>query len=154
MSTPTTQIVRRRYDDDALRAIRTADDAAKLAVEIDGAIEDISDILGTGFAVLDKNEKSRLIGIPFLVLDWKFSKGDMGEFASMLVVTRGGEKYIVNDGSTGIADQLRRLGTPRAIKVSHGLRVSEYDVEDRETGQVMVTPTGEIMRAKTFYLAT
>lgn len=147
MSSQTSEVAVRRFDDDTLRSIRSFDDALAAARAVDGDILDVADSeLSTGFAVLDTNGKARLVGVPFIVLDWRFANGEKGEFVSLSIVTKHNEKLIVNDGSTGIRDQMKRLGQPRTLGVRHGLRVSEYDYTDQATG--------EISRAKTYYLDT
>src|SRR5438270_347349 len=61
--------------------------------------------LGNGWAVLGSKEKGRLVGVPFLVLSYSMNDGDNGEFVSAQVVTNT-ERLILNDGSTGIYQQL------------------------------------------------
>jgi hypothetical protein len=117
--------------DDDLRQIQTMDDAMAYAVEQWGEVTDFAAEFGTGFIVLPKQDKSKLVGKRCLVLSWKFYHGDFGTFVSALVVTDDG-KYIVNDGGTGIAEQLYdvslRMGDRRrALALRHGLRESEYD---------------------------
>lgn len=147
MST-TTDVAVRRIGEDELRGIRSFEDARALAHAVDGGILDIADSeLSTGFAVLDTDSKARLVGVPLVILDWRFQIGDKGEFVSLVVVTKSNEKLIINDGSTGIRDQMKRFtGEPRALGLRHGLRVSEYDYTDKTTK--------EVSRAKTYYLDT
>jgi len=104
---------------------------------------------GTGFEVLDTKEKGRLVGVPFIVLDWDFHEGDNGDFVSLQVITNANEKLIINDGSTGIFKQMWEInaaGEARAIFVKKGLRRSDYEYTDRETGAKKP--------ATTFYLDT
>lgn len=104
--------------------------------------------LGDGWAVLNNKEKSRLVGVPLLVLSWTFNEGDNGEFASLQVLTNN-ERMIVNDGSTGIYQQLKALsenGEMRAVYAKHGLRESKYTYQDPKTG--------EEKPASTFYIDT
>lgn len=92
---------------------------------------------GSGFDILDTKEKQRLVGVPFIILDWSFNEGDNGEFVSLRIVTKANEHLIVNDGSTGILRQMQeigQLGEDRAIFVKKGLRVSNYEYTDKETG--------------------
>lgn len=114
--------------------------------EADGIIS--STELGSGWAVLATTEKGRLVGVPLIVLDWTFNDGDNGEFVSARVITKPGERLVINDGSTGICQQLRELEMreeTRAIFCKRGLRVSEYDYTDKD---------GTKRPAKTFYLDT
>jgi len=108
----------------------------------------VSDVTeyGTGFEVCE--DKRQLVRVPFIVLDWRFSEGDHGRFVSMTVVTRDGRKLIINDGSTGIRQQMEKITEDRlkrfegdltkahaGLAVPKGLRVSEYVYVDRETGK-------------------
>lgn len=113
-------------------------DALALAKEVYGeeAVLLASDAIGDGFALTDN--KDIFIGVPTIFLKWTFSKGDYidpetGEkrdFASCRVVTPNG-KFIINDGGTGIAEQLRQFsadnfGRQGGLVAQKGLRKSEY----------------------------
>jgi hypothetical protein len=103
---------------------------------------------GTGFEVLDKDAKGQLVGVPFIVLDWTLNEGDFGEFVSLRLVTQDNRKLIVNDGSTGIAKQIREIaevGEQRALYVKKGLRRSDYEYTAKD---------GSKKPATTFYLDT
>src|SRR6266480_2334312 len=43
--------------------------------------------LGSGWAILNNKEKSRLVGVPMLILSYNFNEGDNGEFVSAQVLT-------------------------------------------------------------------
>jgi hypothetical protein len=103
-----------------------------------------------------EDDKSKLIGVPCVFVSWTFSEGDHGEFVSArVVVDRGNaiEKVVINDGSTGICEQLRQInndGAPQMMYAPRGLRKSEYTalVPDPKTGEMKET------RATTFYVDT
>lgn len=104
---------------------------------------------GSGFSVLDTKEKGRLVGVPFIILDWQFNEGDNGQFVSLRVITQANEKLVINDGSTGIYRQLMEIadtGEERAVFCKRGLRVSNYDYTDPKTQ--------EKKPASTYYLDT
>lgn len=113
-----------------------------------------ADVLGTGFTVLD--DKDRLIGVPFYIVDWHVSTGDNGEFTSLLVLTPE-VKIVVNDGGSGIPAQIQEL-EPYArdgiIFVPKGLRKSVfyYDPENVEDKSREQQPG--YRKATTYYLAT
>lgn len=145
---------KRVLSEDTLRNIHSLNDAFR-ALEIEGiSAEDYADY-GTGFDVLDSDNKSRLLKVPFAILEWTFTKGNFGEYVACVVVTEDGGKYILLDGSTGIREQLRSVTRQRIAKglgcpqqgliVRKGLRVSEYDYVDPKTH--------ETSKAKTYYLA-
>lgn len=134
-----------------LRNIKSLDDALALMDSFDGA-EDFSDY-GSGFEVIDN--KDVLIGVPFLAMEWRFTRSKQygGEFVSILTITKDGVKGIVNDGSTGICAQMRRVTDERiaagrrnpqtGLVVSRGLRRSDYTTE----------VNGNSIEASTYYLA-
>lgn len=121
-----------------LRSVASFDDAMGLLDNFHGA--ESYDNYGNGFEILDN--KNRLVDNPFVVLEWRFNKSKQfaQEFVSMLVVTKSGEKLIVNDGSTGIAAQMRMVTDERirtgarspqtGLLVSRGLRRSDYKFTD------------------------
>lgn len=111
-----------------MRAITSYEEALALAEAVHGSVIDIAEELGTGFALLE--DKGKLEDVEFVLLQWRFNAGDFGGFVSAGLVTITGDKYIINDGSTGIMSQLMELTqeTKRfgGVKVPKGLRKSEY----------------------------
>lgn len=103
--------------------------------------------IGDGFKLLDN--KDNLLGVEMLLVSWDFHNGDHGEFVSAKVVTRAGDKYIVNDGSSGIRDQLQGLtsskGSYGPLFCRKGLRRSDYEYTNED---------GKKTPAKTYYLDT
>jgi len=107
-------------------------------------------------------DKNQLVGRAFLAVQWKFhqSKEYVGsEYVSVYVITQdslnGETHFVINDGSTGIARQLRDL-TDSRLEAGHrtpysgalvkgGLKLSEYERTD-EKGTV-------IGKGKTYYLS-
>lgn len=128
----------RAFSVEELRSINSFDDALNLTVAKFGTeIPQASEEIGDGFTLLDKEEKDILIRRDMILLDWSFSKGDFGsDFVTIRCVTRDGGRYIVNDGGTGICEQLReyseRTGRYSALRVERGLRKSEYSNEYSE----------------------
>lgn len=145
----------RLYDDAALRNIASFDDAMALTTTILGAEPvDAADEIGNGFTVLPTDEKARLVGVPFIILSVDFAQGNNGPYASTMIVTKEGERLILNDGSTGIYAQLdewcvksSRVG---GLMVA-GLRRSEYKRSDPEAMRVKAE-SGTVLRGVTFYL--
>lgn len=135
------------FEEHQLRDLTQMSDVLAIA---GGNVANISDVLGNGFAVLE--DKTRLLDTEFVVVRYGEHKSDKGsgKFATMHVITRDGNKFVVNDGSTGIMAQLAEIkkeyGRVCPLYVPRGLRVSEYEIEDEKTG--------EMKRAKTFYLNT
>jgi hypothetical protein len=139
--------------DAALSDIKSFDDALRIMQEA-GVVADSMSDYGTGFALL--KDKERLVSLPFIIVEWRFNNSDLNEagFASFACITKHGDKYVVNDGSTGIADQLRSV-TQRRIAAGHktpqngllvpaGLTVSRYDFTDAD---------GKQKPATTYYLS-
>lgn len=105
------------------------DDAMALAQQITGeSVKSFADEMGNGFAIL--KDKAKLIGVRCLFLKWRFTDGDFGRFVNVAVLTPDGSKYIVNDGSTGIGDQLYQFtqdtGKDAFYLADNGLRESTY----------------------------
>lgn len=134
------------YDVTELRGISSFEEALALVQEKMGDTVNAEKELGTGFRVLNGPDKDRLLGVTFIILSMDFNNGDQGDFVSFLCVTEEGNKYIVNDGSTGIfktLDEYRlRGGKPGALLVNGGLRKSEYEKEVE----------GKMTKAVTYYL--
>lgn len=129
---------------DDLRNLSVADLASYPTVQA-------SEAIGTDqFGPILQN-KSELVGKPFVVVHWEFHKSEEygGEFVSLWVLTNDDAKYIVNDGSTGICDQLRELtddqGVDSMLVCPHGFRRSDYE---------KTLPDGKTIQASTFYLDT
>lgn len=136
--------------DAELREIEDIDDVTRVIGVTDIAeITTIGSVLGTGFNVLD--DKSKLLDVGFIIVKYGVHKSDKngGEFSTLHVVTNDKNKYIVNDGSTGIHAQMaelkEKMGHVCPLFVPRGLRMSEYDYEDGK---------GNKTRARTFYLNT
>lgn len=140
--------------DDAMLAEVTDLNSALAALEAGGiATESISDY-GNGFVLLPN--KDQLVGKPFLIIQWRFNDGDYAQkFVSAAVVTENGDKFILNDGGSGICAQLVRVTKTRLAKgqkqtaqsaliCRNGLTRSDY---------TYVNDKGEKTPAVTYYLA-
>lgn len=136
--------------DAVLSEISSFDDAMRVVNDVFGGnIVEADKELGTGFSVLDN--KNVLIGVPFIAVKIDQHTGDHGLFTSLHVVTAEGRKYIVNDGSTGIHDQIVELykrkpamvGMP--LMVRRGLRRSDYQHPEHgpSTTYYLDTSSGE-----------
>jgi hypothetical protein len=142
------------WDEETLRNITSFDDAVRLVEETHGPIVSADEELGDGFTLLSTEDKDLLIGLPMLLMAWRFNDGDAGRFVSIRVLVQNRDKsvsrYIFNDGSTGICEQLAkfqlRTGRAGGLKVQNGLRRSDYLYED--------PTTGEQRPASTYYLDT
>jgi len=113
-------------------------------------ITEASEAIGTDQYGPILEDKHKLVGVPMAIVRWDFYPGDFGEFVSAWVLTGSEDRYIVNDGSSGIYRQLRDLtnkdGQNAMLVCKHGLRVSKYDKE---------LPNGQTIKdAETFYIDT
>lgn len=136
------------FSEDALGELESISD---VLAATGGTIPSAADVLGNGFGILE--DKMRLVNVEFIIVKYgehTSEKVKGKKFATIHVITRGGDKYVVNDGSTGIMEQLRKLkedqGHVCPLYVPRGLRVSDYEYEDPNTG--------EVSAAQTFYLNT
>lgn len=156
-----TEIAKPDLTNEQLRNLQSWEDVqALINAEFGGAI-DAAGELGDGFALLDN--KRSLEGIPLIFLTWDFRtstkyqeevNGEIqpGVFVSARVVAQtpvGLKKYIINDGSTGIRDQLKELtartGRQGGLTAKLGLRASDYDYVDEK---------GKKTEATTYYINT
>lgn len=138
----------------ALPEFATIGDA--MAWAQDRGVLDAAQVLGDGYDPL-KN-KSRLVNVPFLIVDWTFNHGDQGEYVSCKIITQANEKFRISDGGTGIYRQLWDLadsgvpvGTP--IAVYGGVVQSDYKLRD-QNGKLLLDEKGKEQSATTFYLST
>ena len=154
----------RAFTDDSLREIQTFDQAMSLVAEYTGGVIESIDDYGNGFEVLPTADKPRLKGVPFMILEWRFAEGKEGEMVTAMIVTEQGEKLILNDGSTGVKDQLKRITAKRIadrgmnpvaaqtnLHCPRGVRVSTYPRKD-ETGAIMLDGKGLPLMGTTIYL--
>ena len=118
------------------------------------AVTSAADVLGTGFTVLD--DKDKLVGVPFYIVDWHVSAGDNGEFMSLLILTQEA-KLVVNDGGSGIPAQIQEL-EPYArdgiIFVPKGLRKSVFYYDPENVDNKSREQQPGYRKATTYYLAT
>lgn len=141
-----------RINTEQYAGISSFEDALALVQDVFGGEVIDSQDLGDGFALVE--DKTGLLGTPFIILAATFSEGEykredgtMGTFVSCRIVTEDGRKMVLNDGGSGIHDQIQMLWTMKPEVVGKpiicrkGLRVSEYDHP-------------KYGKAKTFYLDT
>lgn len=158
------------FDVETLRSIESMDDALA-AINARGiTIKDAAEYLGDGFELLDEKDKVQLVGLPFLILEGTEAAGDYGRtFVSLRIITKDGRKLILNDGGTGIRDQvvdfLTRNETVTGLAITNGLRESKYRFCDPEQGgcrhinkdnaaQCVQCGHSPLSPASTFYLDT
>jgi hypothetical protein len=139
-----------------LKAVNDFEDALALVKEVYGesAVELASEALGDGFALTDNKEQ--FVGVPMVFVKWVFSPGTYvdqktGEkrgFVSCRVATPGG-KFIINDGSTGLFEQLKQYtadheGQQGGLVAQKGLRVSRYSNEFTTDGETFYIDTSAV----------
>ena len=135
-----------------LRGIACFSDAISLAESVYGTVALSSEVLGDGFTLV---EKDKLVGVPFVLIDYtvhtsstNFDENGEGlKFVTVRCVTQEDKRVAFNDGSTGVARQLRDLAAREiygGIYVQNGLRASEYEVLDAK---------GRKSSATTYYLS-
>ena len=146
-----------RLTDEELNQLTTVEQAA--AALGAKSIEDLS-WDSSNYTLL--SDKSKLIGKRFLAVQWNFHQSAEyvdSEFVSVYIITAdtidGENRFIFNDGSTGVCAQLRALTSKRTADghatpsggalIKSGLKLSEYDRLDG-TGKV-------IGKGKTYYLS-
>lgn len=120
-----------QFDTQALREINSLDEALAAINAAGITVVDATEVMGDGFELLDEKEKSQLVGVHFVIMSAAEAPGDYGKsFVSLRVVTKDGRKLIINDGSTGIRDQIvdytTHHGSPVGLHFPNGLRASTY----------------------------
>lgn len=129
------------FNADDFASITSYDDVLALVGEkLGGEIIDATE-LGDGFTVVD--DKDSLIGSEFMIIGVGVGTGEhknevtgevtRSQFLSCRLVTKDGRKLVLNDGSTGIYQQITTLWVKhpetrgKPIRVLNGLRKSSYD---------------------------
>lgn len=100
---------------------------------------DANEAFNGGFELV---EKEKLEGVPFVVMDWKFSAGKYNEdFVIVRAMTTDSRKVVFNDGSTGIRQQLRDYEQAHGKRPLHsmGLRSSVYTYKDQDGNETPAT---------------
>lgn len=115
-----------------------------------------AEVAKSDVTVLNQDDKDQLIGKPFIIVSVKVNQGNFGPFVTLTCLGKGNEKFVINDGSTGIADQMadlvRRFGPEKPIYVPNGLRRSDYFV-DNDTQAISKDPRPNSFKQSTYYLA-
>lgn len=152
-----------RFDDEILGNLKSFDDVLTLFRDSGLVIESSADY-GAGFTELPDRDKGRLVGVPFVIVEYRFgtsdehfdADGNGRPYVVCLVMTRHQEKYRFTDGGTGIFSQLVRIrdgrvsdgmnpaNVYRGIMVPNGLTRSDYKY---------INDKGETSSATTFYLS-
>ena len=88
------------------------------------------DALGDGYRLIP--DKDLLVKVPFVIVSYVFNVEEDTKrvFVTMRVLTKNDEKWIVNDGGTGILAQMQEASDralPLPIYVEGGLRKSTYN---------------------------
>lgn len=130
-SAKSTAVAITSFSDEDLRGLKSFSDAFAAAEERYGSVVDAADFLGSGFTLLKGEEKAQLVGKPFIVLESRFHPGDYAsEYASIVLMTQADERFILNDGGSGICADVQQMQalTNRngGWLIKGGLRVSEY----------------------------
>ena len=146
-----------RLTDEQLNSITSVEDAIKLLGA--ASVEDLS-WDSSAYSLL--SDKAALVGKKFLAVQWKFHESAEyigSQFVSVYIITadpiNGENRFIFNDGSTGVCAQLAGLTAKReqdghatptgGAMVKNGLKLSEYD---------RVDATGKSLgKGKTYYLS-
>ena len=143
---PESGAVQKRINPAQYREINSWDDALRLAQEQYGDVQAASSAIGDGFALLTTEQKQQLVGVPCLFLSWSFSASEVGE-------RDDARKVVVNDGSSGVYQQLKdyttESGRDGGLIVARGLRRSDYTYTVTEGKDA-----GKEKPATTYYLDT
>lgn len=103
-------------------------------------VVNVGDVAGDGYVLT--RDKEVLLNIPLLLIDWKELEDPETQrrYASMRIITSDGRKFRINDGSTGIFQQLKQIrdkyNLTTGIAVPKGFFKSEYFIDD-ETRKII-----------------
>jgi hypothetical protein len=135
-----------KFSTEDYAAIGSFDDAIALASGVYGDILSAEDVpeFSDGFRVATEQDKRNMVGVPLFLVDWKFLDSDYGvegdKFVVIHAVTRnddgGVTKWVITDGSTGIARDLRnfteKTGRDGGMLFKGGLSISEYQTDNTD----------------------
>lgn len=142
-------------------ALKTFDDFAEFYASTGVNMDDIANY-GDGFTLLP--DKRDLVNKAFVIVDFRFAPGKYDDdFVIVELVTKHDEKFVITDGSSGIAKQLAQIKATRVsekrddgapIFCGNGLSVSDY-FRNEKTGDTSTKDPGgkDWVPARTFYLA-
>lgn len=164
------RIEREFVSDETLRELETTDDVLRFLQSQNIEVIDAVKELGTGWVVPTDDDvvKRDLCGKELIVAWWTIQPGDYfrtlpdgtqerANFVTMFVITPDNQRYILNDGSTGLARQLedftKRTGRNAGLGCKQGFRVSEYRIDAATQQPVGRDFTGPTEPARTYYLA-
>lgn len=143
------------FSEEQYTGIQNFQDAMRLLSESGITVVNAADELGDGFTLLKDEDKAKLVGTPMLLISWNFNAGDFGKtFVSVRGITQDGLKFVLNDGGSGIRDQLDKYeGDMGGLFIPHGLRYSDYGL-DSEDNPVKLGDPAMVRKARTYYLDT
>jgi hypothetical protein len=154
-NTPATQ----EFTDEVAASFETFAQALDYLNNTEGVVE-IGDVAGDGYKLL--KEKDILENVPFMIVDWNgiTDPDTQRPYATIRIITTDNRRYRINDGSTGIYQQLilirNRSGKTRGIAVPRGLFKSEYFVDDKTKKTIPADKVdshkGSKSKAVTWYL--
>jgi len=153
---PTTAVAVRQFSNEDLLNISSFEDAIALVNEAYGDVLTADEVIGNGFRML--GDKHKLVGVPFVAVQWKFFDGDYGtSYTNMMVVTDRGDRYLVNDGGAGITKELMEFSARSdrmgGVVFRNGLAASTYDFcSDCRSTSCEVPEEHRMTPATTFYL--
>lgn len=91
--------------------------------------ERVGDLIGDGYYLCE--DKQQLVGVKFIIVAMGWQPKGFGDgYATLHVLTAKGDKLILNDGGTGIAEQVQqmmRAGIRVPLLCPRGLRRSDYE---------------------------
>lgn len=134
-------------DRDGAMGIASFADAISILEDSGIKIEDSVDYTSDGFDFLEN--KGLIVGVPFVIMDWRFHDGQWGAGVSCRIVTERGQRFTFVDFGVGIPKQLETVRDDRikrgiapaqaGLMCKRGLRESSYDVTDSKGNEVGAT---------------
>lgn len=118
-------------DSDALVKLRRY--VATQGFQFDEWVKDAAAVDLDVYSVGEPIDKDSLLGVPFVIVDWREMSGTFGPYAFVEIVTKDNRHGFLTDGGVGITDQLRTVhmatGRRSGYVAKRGLRRSDYTTE-------------------------
>ena len=147
------------FNDSQLSTIGSFADVERLMADAGVVLSEF----GTGFRFLEDKDKARLVKVPFVIIQWQFRSTDDGDFVTVTGITQDNRKFIFNDGSWGIYQQLLaetenrqsrgEKATRMGLVVPGGLREYSDFAKDQETGEYRMDDKGKKIPFTRYYLS-
>lgn len=141
-------------DKTRLRDIETFNNAIDLLHEVKALTDDQVTEL-TGFGLMPGNHKEKLVGVPFVIIEFDFRIGnENSRYVECSIITTRDSRYLLRDSSRGICAQLTDLYNERVASDHPNPNLGYYARKGLTFQEFPYTkPNGEYVKPRTYYLS-